>query len=282
MDYIVGMKMSEKLDIKDKAKFKILYDDAIKTGVKGTKIIFKDHDTGEILHEEHNKVLITGGQCVACKLYGIDATVDFPNYNEEFGLENTHNYDLVQPMNEPILCLFCVGQGGCGTVPNDVFTVRYTERIEPKDMIPFRYCDDEHDINSDIRRQYHGRYRDEDGMIRYMFKSFDTEPQLHLRYLDGTEITEDMYAIDSTQQAECYVETRLRITRLDFRDYFDKVLGWGDANISTLSLLYAWYDATIDDYVWYQQILPFSKLNFPTEWLVDLTKSIDITYMTFF
>lgn len=69
---------------------------------------------------------------------------------------------------------------------------------------------------------------------------------------------------------------------MDFRDYFDKVLGWGDANISTLSLLYAWYDATIDDYVWYQQILPFSKLNFPTEWLVDLTKSIDITYMTFF
>lgn len=273
---------NDKLDMKDRAEFTITRLLKNNAGVKGTKITFTDHDTGEVIQELHNKVLITGSQCAACKLYGIDATVNFPNYNDEFGLEHTHNYDLVQPMNEPILCLFCVGQGGCGTLPNDVFKVRYTERIEPNDMIPFRYCDDDHDIISDIRKQYYGRYRDADGMIRYMFKAFDTEPQLHLRYLDGTEITEDMYAIDSSQQAECYVETRLRITRLDFRDYFDKVLGWENAHISTLSLLYAWYDNTIDNYIWYQQILPFSKLNFPTEWMVDLTKSIDVNYITYF
>ncbi len=278
----MSLLLKDRLNNFETLKIKTLFDNAIKTGIKGTKITFTDHDTGETLSETHNKVLISGGQCLACKLYGIDAIVDLPNYNEAFGLENTLDYNVVQPYNEPILALFCMGQGGCGTTPNDLFTVRYTERIEPERMLPFRYCPQDNDLDADMRKQYFGRYIDEEGMIRYMFKAFDTEPQLHMRYLDGTEITKDMYAIDSSQAAECYVETRLRVTRLDFRDYFDKVLGWDEAIINTLSVCYCWYDNTIDDFLWYQQIMPFSKLNFPTEWLVDLTKAVDINYITYF
>lgn len=251
-------------------------------GPKGTRILIKDHDTGEVLSDNHNKILISGAQFTACKQWGLDAVVPFPTYNEEFSLEGTLDYETVQPMNEPIICLFGVGQGGCGTSVSDVFPVRYTERIEPKDMLPFRYVDEEHDLNDDMRKVYFGRYIDDNGMIRYMFKAFDTEPQLHLRYLDGTEINEDLYNIDSSQNAECYVEVRLRITRLDFRDYFEKVTGWDNALINTLSLCYAWYDDTQGDYIYYQQILPLSKLNFPTEWLVDLTKAIDIIYQVYY
>ena len=257
-------------------------DGVIKRGPKGTRIILKDHDTGEVLDELHNKILISAAQMTACKQFGIDPVVDFPTYNEEFGLENSVDYETVQPKNDPIICLFGVGKGGCGTVANDVFPVRYTERIEPKDLIPFRYTDPEHDLNDSLREQYFGRYIDEDGMIRYMFKTFDTEPQLHLRYLDGTQITRDVYNIDSSQAAECYVETRLRINRIDFRDYFERVTGWEEAVINSISLLYAWYDDTIDKYIWFQQILPFSKLNIPNEWLVDLSKAIDIIYQVYY
>ena len=91
-----------------------------------------------------------------------------------------------------------------------------------------------------------------------------------------------MYNIDSSQNAECFVETRLRITRQDFRDYFEQVTGWDNALINTISLLFAWYDDTIDDYIWYQQVVPFSKLNIPNEWLVDLGKAIDIIYRVYF
>ena len=60
-----------------------------KRGPKGTRIIIRDHDTGEVLSDTHNKILITGAQFAACKIFGLDAIVKLPNYNEEFGLENT-------------------------------------------------------------------------------------------------------------------------------------------------------------------------------------------------
>ena len=82
--------------------------------------------------------------------------------------------------------------------------------------------------------------------------------------------------------AECYIETRLRITKLDFRDYFDKVLGWENARISTISLNYAWYDDTIDEYKWYQDIYTYTKLNFGYIWLVDESFAIDVIYQIYY
>lgn len=258
--------------------------DRLSAGPKATKITITDHNTGEVLGEFHNKVVISGSIFSAMKLFGVDTPVILPDYNKELGLDNTLDYSQVLPKNPPIVCLFCVGDSGCGTMPKDVFTANYTDRIEPvDDIIPFRYVDIDNDINDDLRKYYFGRktLKDE-GKIAYYFKAFDTVPQLHLRYTDGTEINEEMYSIETTQAAECYVETRLRITRTDFRDYFEQVKGWDKAKISTLSLCYAWYDDTIDNYRWYQQIYPFTKLNFSTEWLVDLTKAIDFNYAVFF
>lgn len=253
-------------------------------GPKGTRIVITDHDSGEILGDYHNKVVITGSILSAMKAFGIDTPVILPDYNRELGLENTLNYEEVLPKNSPVVCLFCIGDSGCGTSPKDVFTAKYTDRIAPEnDIMPFRYVDLNNDLNADLRKYYFGRkVLKEEKKAAYYFKTFDTVPQLHLRYTDGTQINDEMYNIDTTQAAECYVETRLRITRLDFRDYMEQVLGWDNARISTLSLCYAWYDDTIDEYRWYQQIYPYSKLNFYTEWLVDLTKAIDFNYQIFY
>ena len=256
----------------------------IKGGPKRTRILMKDHDTGEILGDFSNKIVITGSIFSAMKSFGIPTPVILPNYNEELGLENTLNYEQVLPKNDPVVCLFCIGDSGCGTTAKDVFTAKYTDRIEPiDDIIPFRYVDIGADINEDLRKYYFGRkVLNDENKIAYYFKSFDTTPQLHLRYTDGTQINDEMYNIDTTQAAECYVETRLRVTRNDFRDYFEQVRGWDNARISTLSLCYAWYDDSIDEYRWYQQIYPYSKLNFSVEWLVDLTKAIDFIYQVFY
>lgn len=290
-------------DARPRDKFKILEG---KSGVTKTRIIMKDHDTGKVLGEFENKILVPGSQATACKQFGLDPIVNLPTYNTELNLENPHgyaDYPEIQPLNTPITCLWCAGRDGAGSSPNEIFTVSNTDRISPKkttaayeDIVPFRYVDADDDLEEDLRKVYFGRklINDADGnpKIIYFFKAFDTTPQLHVRYLDGTEVGANMYNVDSSQQVEVYVEMRLSITRKDFRDYFDEVLGWDMADISTISLLTAWYDnytinpeADEDDqvsYKYYYDILPFSKFNFGQEQLFDLNRAIDFIYQVYY
>ena len=114
----------------------------------------------------------------------------------------------------------------------------------------------------------------------YYFKKFDSDPMLHLRYADGTEILPT--AISSDQETECFVELRLRITRLDLRDYFERILGWDKARISQMSLNFAWYDENTDGYKYFQDINPYSLLNYDYKELQDLTVAIDILYEIYY
>lgn len=266
----------------------------MKSGPVKTKIVITDHKTGKVLEEVENKILVPGSQMTACNQFGIDPVVYFPTYNQELGLENSFEPYTVQPFNDPITCLFCIGRGGAGSSPGETLVVSNTDRIEPKnDILPFRYVDPDNDLDDDQRKIYFGRKLEDNGKIGYYFKAFDTLPQLHVRYLDGTEVTPSMYNIDSSQQVEVYVEMRLSVTRNDFREYFDKVIGWENADISTLSLLTAWYNDTICEnpeaedeykvyYKWYQDVLPFSKFNFKRKDLLDLTEAVDFNYQVYY
>lgn len=256
----------------------------LKGGPKATRIVIKNADTGEELGEYHNKIVLTGSIFGAINAFGISPSVILPDYNRDMVLDNTLDYTNITPKNSPIVCLFCMGDDGCGTASKDVFKVNYTDRIDPiKGVYPFRYVDKDKDLNDDLRKYYFGRKTLEDeGKIAYYFKNFDTTPQMHLRYTDGTQITDEIYNIETTQAAECYIETKLKVSRNDFRDYFEQVLGWDNARVSSLSLCYAWYDDTIDNYRWYQQIYPYSKLNFSCMDLVDLTLSLEFLYQVFY
>ena len=252
----------------------------LKGGPKKTEIIILDHDSGKELGRYENKIVVTGSVFDAANIFGINCPVTLPSYNKELDLDNSVKAGT-EPKNNPVVCLFCVGDSGCGTEPKDVYVAKYTDRISPKnDIIPFKYTDVDHDLNEDQREMYFGR-KEKDGFVSYYFKKFDSIPQMYLLYTDGTEINEQMYNVETTQSAECYVETRLKITRTDLRDYFEKVLGWKKARISTISLCYAWYDEK-DGYKWYQDIYPYSKLNFSCEWLVDLNKAIDFIYRVYY
>jgi hypothetical protein len=265
---------------------------------KRTRIIAIDHETGETIGVYENKILVPGSQLTACKMFGIEQNVIFPTYNTELELENSlAPYPDTQPANSPIVCLWAAGRSGAGSADNEVNVVATTDRISPAlehettnvytDIVPFRYVPKDDDLDDDERQYYFGRKVFEEGMVNekiaYFFKAFDTDPQLHVRYLDGTEVTNTMYEVTSTQQVETYVEMRLSVTKEDFRDYFDDVIGWDNANISTISLLIAWYDDTRGDtYRWYQDIIPYSKFNFSQEQLVDLNRAIDFNYQVYF
>ena len=271
-------------------------------GPKRTKIIMKDHDTGKILGEYHNKILVPGSQSTACKQFGVSPAVVLPTYNSELALDNSlPAYPETQPYNTPITCLWAAGRSGVGSVSTEVLTVSTTDRISPKlsnsttntyeDIVPFRYVLATNDLDRDLRDTYFGRKTFANGYVGYFFKSFDTNPILHVRYLDGTQVTNIMYTVDSSQEVEVYIEMRLSVSRLDFRDYFDTVLGWDNSDISTISLLTAWYDNTVLEdandtttnyYKWYQDIIPFSKFNFQSEDLSDLNRAIDYNYQVYY
>lgn len=280
-------------NVKDSALLKTITE-AMNGGAKGTKITLIDHESGDILGEFENKIVITGSILNAQNVWGIEPPVVFPSYNKEMGLENDKSYTKI--LNTRKVCLFCVDDSGCGTTRKDVFTGKYVDRIAPAPknpasvsefksnmIMPFRYVSPSEDINSDLRKYYFGRkVFSKLNKIGYYFKKFDTDPMMHIRYADGTQVTDNVYTYNTDQATEVFVQTRLRITRLDFRDYFEQVLGWDKARVSSISLLYAWYDDTIDNYRWYQDVFPYSKLNFPFEYLDDATKGIDIVYNVYY
>lgn len=250
-------------------------------GVKGTRIRMKNLETGEI-KELHNKVVISGSVATASNLFIIDPPVPLPTYNEALNLENSVYGQ--EPENPKLICLFAVGDDGCGTIDSDVYYPSYVDRIPPEKLIPFRYFVGGYpDISPEEREIYYGRRIDpENGDVAYYFKAFDNPPQLYLRYTDGTEITPaTMYNAVTSQEAECYVQLDLSVTRTDFREYFEYILGWDKARISSLSLLLAWYTEE-GGYKYYQDVIPFTKLNFSFEKLVDSSKALSFEYALFF
>ena len=262
---------------------------------KKTKIVLTNHDTGEVLGEFENKVVITGSLLNTMKAFGIEESpVEFPTYNQDVELDESE--DPGTPKENPqIVQLFCVADSGCGSLPSEVYTTKYTDRIkpapahpvdasdfDPEMMMPFRFVDIDDDLNDDLRNYYFGRKTFENlGKIGYYFKKFDTEPQIHLRFADGTQITDNIYEVESDQVAECYIETRLRITRLDFRDYFEQILGWDRSRISSLSLCSAWYN-TKNGKIYFQDITPYTVLKFSYQWLTDLNVAIDMLYQIYY
>lgn len=275
------MIFSDKTTFKDSARL-LTYKD-LSGGVKKTRIrVFEVKEDGtEILKSElENKVVITGSAATGVSMFGCDYPFKIPNYNTELELENSVDTD---PTNPQLITLFCVGDSGCGTIDTDIFVPRYVDRIAPvNDIIPFRYCDAEDDISASEREIYFGRklYADT-GKIAYFFKTFETDPVMYMRYADGTEMDASMYNILTTQEAECFVRTDLMVNRLDCRDWFDQVIGWDHARISTISLCSAWYTEE-GGFKWFQNILPFTKLNFSFERLVDSTKALKFEYSLFF
>ena len=289
------IKLNERLRTKDELTLAEQVQHIMKAGPTKTSILIVDHDTGEVLEQGCNRILVPGSQSAACKQFGIDPAVLFPTYNSELSLENSYPDWSHDPLNEPLTCLWCVGQSGYLTSPGEVIAVDNKDRIAPvNDIVPFRYCDSEDDLTPAQREIYFGRAQDPDtGRIAYYFKKFNTDPQLHIIYLDGTEVGPDMWSVQSPQDVEVYVEMKLSITRTDLREYYDQVLGWENAFINTLSLCTAWYRNDIIEnpgaepgetvaYKWYQDIVPFSKFNFTNKDLKELNKAIDFIYRIYY
>ena len=262
---------------------------------KGTQVIIKD-DLGNILWEGHNKTVIAGSQFIATSLWDIDPIVELPDYNTELGIDNTHR-SSGDP--KPIICLFCVGISGCGSQNSQVYPVNYTNRIPPTSLIPFRY-EKGTDLPVEARSTYFGRLYIEGttpdlDRYAYYYKAIESK-QLHMEYVDGTEITSTVYSNPSTTKAITYMEAALTISKSDCRDIFSSgdftptladgtispPLSLADARVNTLSLLSAWYKTRTDGIKDYMDVQPVTQINFSNVSLVDSSTQISILYRTFY
>ena len=133
-----------------------------------------------------------------------------------------------------------------------------------------------------MREKYFGRKKiTGTDKTAYYFKAFENAPTMHMQYTDGTPVDENIFISDNTMGVETYVELNLTITKEDCREFFDSTTGINDAKVNTISLLTA-VPKVINGYTVYQGIRPLTKLNFPNESLIDLTKGIDITYHIYY
>jgi hypothetical protein len=274
----------------------------MKAGPKKTRIRFIDSESGKVLEDISNKIVLSGSQFNAMSVFGITTpAVQFQSYND--AMHFTNDNSSATPECSPHVCLFSIADSGCGASHNQIKVSSYTDKLQPAPadptsisefnsnmIMPFRFVRESNDLSANLRKFYFGRklfsnltISGQRGWVGYYFKKFESDPMLHMRFADGTQITNDnISTIGSTQDTECYVEARLRITRLDFRDYFEKVLGWDKARVSSMSLNYSWYYTNADTYKYFQDITSYSLLNFDYKELQDLTIAMDILYEIYY
>ena len=238
--------------------------------------------TDTILFEKDNKVILAGSTFTALKHFkNLKVPVMTETYNHSLGLDNSISVTDSEERTDSYIWLFAVGIGGCGPEASQVRDVDYTKWIAPSELIPFRYPHTNNDLSDDLRKKYFGRKTIANSdRIAYYFKGFDGI-QFKQQYIDGTPIDSNIYISDNSVEVESFVELKMSITNKDCREFFAGTTGLNDAKVNTISLLEA-VEKEIDGVKYYQNIRPVTKLNFPTETLVDETKGIDIVYSLFY
>lgn len=249
--------------------------------IKGTDVLIRIKETGEVIFKGSNKTILPGSAFTAQKHF---PNLAIPNrtisYNEAMSLDNT---EVINDILREQIYLFSVGTDGCGVDQHQVKYVNYNMWCKPKDLVPFRYVDS---LNDNIQRDvYYGRkdMTTTNGKIAYYFKKFDSDPQWNQRYVsDKLPIEENVYESDRLDEIESFVELRMTVSKDDCREFFESTIGTNHAKINTLSLLTAVETVADNGNIYYQDVRPLTKLNFPNEPLYDLNKGLDIIYHIYY
>ena len=312
--------LSDRVSSEDAYRIEHMADAALHGGIK-SKIEIRDESTGELVWEPlHNKTVISGGILLAQKLFNLDRSVLLltPTYDDELDLDNkvssaaypsvvitdddNNVIGSISDESQRKICGFMVGQNGCGSDISDVFEVSYASRIEPDDIVPFRYPLESEDTVDEEYYKMKKTISLPSGSVHvaYYSKLFSNSPSFTGNYVSslGTyndSITPSTIYTDKSNadKAQIIVESHLKLSETDAREYFITHTGIQSAKINQLSLLTAWerdievtkpdesgntLTKTVSQLC---QVRPFSVLNIPNEAL-NADKSLSIIYTLYF
>jgi len=244
---------------------------------KRNMVKITNSETGEVIFEGSNKVIVSGAAFTARNHFDIPDEEITPSYNTALSLDNTL---YITPTSIEKIFLFAVGTDGCGRENSQVYANDYKKWIMPDALVPFRYQPRNNDLDNNLRQLYYGK-KTLSNKYAYYFKKFEADPVFHQKYIDGTPIDSTIYTNSNELAVESWIDLRLKVTSADCRDYFINTVGISEARVNTLSLLTAWY-SEIDGYRYYQDIRPLTRLNFPNIPLIDLNLGIDIQYQLYY
>lgn len=260
----------------------IKIEDGNRNGIK-TKVIVRDLNTGEILFRGHNKTMLAGSEFMAMRMFRIKGgAFTTPTYNTQIGLDSTvSNQTNCMSMNY-YTQVFCIGKDGCNRESAIWYPVSNKKWIKPLNLVPFQYVPFNDDLNPTERNIYFGRKTiSKDQHYAYYFKKFDSDPVLKKQFEDGTPWTASIYDDSSELTAQVVVTNSLTITKDDGRDYYINTSGINDARFNCVELCGAWTNV-ISGYTFYQDIRPFTRINFPNKYLNDLNAEFSIEYSLYF
>ena len=243
------------------------------------------NELGELLFRKHNIILIAGRRFILEKLFNITPDPSLiMTLNQIYGIDEvTPPTTEAGPRKEKCVCLFGVGRGGSDLTFGSV-KKPYAKELELYDMVPLRYS--AYDLSDTVKQKYYFRQEQDDGMIAYYLKKFETDPKIVIKvgnqdYVPDINDTdnENGSGLIEREDITCYVELSLKIDSNDVREYFKATEGIDMARINEIAL-FTGFQPEHNTGVWtdYLDIEIFSKLTFNSEPLDVESKEMNITY----
>lgn len=234
-----------------------------------------------IFEEEPNQVLLGGSNYVLSKILGVEPElrVEYLNNIMGIGTDGPPVTDIYPKEN--VVCLFCVGNAGCGSSYTDIKTVLQQHRQVPG-MLPIRLTDER--LTGLEKQKYWFEKQQQDGKWAYYLKTFKQLPIIKNLWKDAAQTDQDGSAVEenchentSPLGIEAFGEMVLELTKQDLREYYLVNEGIEHARFNSLGLCTGVQSTTADGTPEFKQVLAFSTLNFSNE-MLHMNKDLTIIY----
>lgn len=237
----------------------------------------EDEFGNPILKKVSENTVVLGGAILALEhLGGIDANFKPSTLNTILGINKDVQYDG----ERPTVLLFGLGIGGSEIEFGSINAKDIKDRDIPN-MVPLRVSTDPQ-LEGDDAGKYYMRKLGEDGVTYSWYcKEFNEALKISSHWKnaasddeDGDEILADVYASQSTDEIETFMEIKIYLNIHDVREYFEHIGALDQARYNTLGIYTGNKIVLEDGTTDYVNVRLFAYTNFNNKDLTQKTESL--------